>query len=409
VRTGTAGRSQTGEAAAVQFEQPGRSVMTHYEPFPVYSVEGDPRECGEQYGAQAADRVQRTIDIYLSAFGAQAKLTLDEVRERARSFAAQIRALDAGILAEIEGIAAGAKQKLDDIVAVNCRTELLYGSLAGRKPATECTTVVALPEATKERGVIIGKNWDWRDPTVDAVVVLRVKQKGKPALSLIVEAGMVGRDGFNEHGIVVCGNLLVSNEDKGRVGVPIPILRRRILDSRHYYEAIDTLVKSPRGASGNYLIGHRDGVAINFETTPEHVYTVYPERGLLTHANHFQSPVAQATGVAKYYTGDSLYRDFRARQLLEPKIGAITVDDVKAVLRDEFGAPRSICRYPHTYPGAEPTMTIASLVFDLGAEVMHVAAGQPTRSNYVPVRLPGAGSPATNPANVRAGIAVAAR
>jgi hypothetical protein len=110
---------------------------------------------------------------------------------------------------------------------------------------------------------------------------------------------MVGRDGFNEHGIVVCGNLLVSNEDKGKVGVPIPILRRRILHSRHYYEAIDSLVRSPRGASGNYLIAHRDGVAIDFETTPNNVYMVYPERGLLTHANHFQSPVAQATGVGQ--------------------------------------------------------------------------------------------------------------
>src|SRR6185436_5711933 len=111
---------------------------------------------------------------------------------------------------------------------------------------------------------------------------------------------------------------------------------------------------------------------IDFETTPNNVYMVYPERGLLTHANHFQSPVAQATGVAKYYTGDSLYRDFRARQLLEAKIGAITVNDIKRVLSDQFGAPRAICRSPHDYPGQERTMTIASLIFDLDNEVMHI-------------------------------------
>jgi len=362
--------------------------MQTYQPFPVINIEGDARDCGVQYGEQAADRVALTIEIYLSAFGRQAKLSLDEVRARAREFAAEIRTLDADIMAEIEGIAAGAKQKVEDIVAVNCRTELLYGRLAGTKPATECTTIAVLPEASASRAVLIGKNWDWRNSTVDTVVVLRVRQKGKPALVLIVEAGMVGRDGFNEDGVMVCGNLLVSHEDRGRVGVPIPILRRRILNSRHYYEAIDTLVRSPRGASGNYLIAHRGGVAIDFETTPDHVYTVYPERGLLTHSNHFQAPAAQITGVAKYYTGDSLYRDFRARQLLEPKIGGITVDDIKAVLRDEFGAPRAICRYPHDYPGQEPTMTIASLVFDLGEQVMHVAPGQPTRSEYQAVRLP---------------------
>ncbi|HWI14921.1 MAG TPA: C45 family peptidase, partial [Burkholderiales bacterium] len=327
-------------------------------------------------------------DIYLSAFDRQAGLTLDRVRERAKEYASAIRSTDAEILEELEGIAIGSKQRFEDIVAVNCRTELLYGGAAGIKPATECTTLVALPEATRHRGILIGKNWDWRNPCVETVVVLRVRQTGKPALTMIVEAGMVGRDGFNEEGIVVCGNLLVSHEDKGSTGVPIPILRRRILQSRHYYEAIDRLVRAPRGASGNYLIGHRDGVAIDFEMSPNQAFPVYPERGLLTHSNHFQSPVAQATGVARFYTGDSLYRDFRARQLLEPRIGDITVEDIKATLCDHFGYPRAICRHPHDYPGNEPTMTISSQIFDPVNGVVHVAAGQPCGAEYVTVTLP---------------------
>jgi isopenicillin-N N-acyltransferase-like protein len=357
-------------------------------PFPVYEIEGNARECGESYGVQASERVARTIDVYLPAFTRQAKLSLDEIRARARQYATAIETLDADLMRELEGIAAGAKQRLEDVVAVNCRTEILYGSLSGTKPATECTTIVALPEATKDGNILVGKNWDWRNPCVDIVVVLKVRQTGKPALTMIVEAGMVGRDGFNEDGVVVVGNLLVSNEDKGKVGVPIPILRRRVLHSRHYYEAIDMLVKSPRGASGNYLIAHRDGVAIDFETSPNNVYPVYPERGLLTHSNHFQSPIAQSTGVAKFYTGDSLYRDFRARQLLEPKIGSITVEDIKAALADHFGYPRAICRHPHDYPGQEPTMTISSQIFDPVNGVMHVAPGQPCQATYQPVTLP---------------------
>ena len=362
---------------------------TLYRPFPVISIEGDAHACGVQHGERAADRVAKTIDFYLGVFGRRSGLTLPDVRERARSFLLQIEAIDTAIAAELKGIAVGARQQLEDIVAVNCRTELMYGASRGNRAATECTTIVALPSATRDKGVIIGKNWDWRSPVVDSIVLLRVRQTDKPALSLIVEAGMVGRDGFNEHGIVVCGNMLTSSADTGKVGVPIPVLRRRILNSRHYYEAIDILTRSPRGASGNYVLAHRDGVAIDFETTPDQVYAVYPERGLLTHANHFQSLVAQAQGVGNSYNGDSLYRDFRARELLEPKIGSITVDDVKAVLRDEFGAPRAICRAPHEYPGQGSTMTVASMVFDLQHEIMHVAAGQPNRSEYQPVHLPG--------------------
>ncbi len=358
-----------------------------YAPFPVISIEGDAYECGLQHGRAAADRVAKTIDYYLPAFLRQAKLSSEDVRLRAQAYGAQIEAIDAGIYQELKGIAAGARQPLENVIAVNCRTELLYGSLGGTKPATECTTVVALPEATLKGDILIGKNWDWRSPAIESVVVLRIRQKGKPALTMIVEAGMVGRDGFNEHGISVNGNLLVSTHDRGKAGVPVPILRRRILHSTHYYEAIDSLAMAPRGASGNYVIAHRDGVAIDFETTPDNVYVVYPERGLLTHSNHFQSVVAQATGASKYYTGDTLYRDFRARQLLEPKIGRITIEDIKAVLRDEFGAPRAICRSPHDY-GGESTMTIASLVFDLKGGVVHVAPGQPTKSEYQVVGLP---------------------
>jgi len=358
-----------------------------YQPFPVYDIEGSAYDCGLAHGRLAASRVARTLEIYLPSFTRQTGLTLEEVRSRAREYAGAIKATDPDIMQELEGIAAGSGQRIEDIVAVNCRTEILYGSAQGTKPATECTTLVVLPEATRNRGILIGKNWDWRNGCVDIVVVLRVRQTGKPALTLIVEAGMVGRDGFNEDGIVICGNLLTSNEDRGQVGVPIPILRRRIVQSRHFYEAIEGLVRAPRGASGNYLIAHRDGVAIDFEVSPNNVYPLYPERGLLTHSNHFQSPIAQANGVAKFYTGDSLYRDFRARQLLEPKIGDITVDDIKATLRDHFGAPRAICRHPHDYPG-EPTMTISSQIFDPVNGVVHIAAGQPCCSEYMTVTLP---------------------
>ena len=148
-------------------------------------------------------------------------------------------------------------------------------------------------------------------------------------------------------------------------------------------------MRAPRGASGNYLLAHRGGVAIDFELSPKQAFPVFPERGLLTHSNHFQSMVAQCTGVAKFYTGDSLYRDFRARQLLEPKIGRITVDDVKDTLRDHFGHPRSICRHPHDYPGSAPMTTVSSQVFDLKNNRVHIAAGQPCESEYRSVGLPG--------------------
>ena len=159
---------------------------TFYKPFPVISVEGDAHACGVQHGERAAERVAKTIDFYLGVFGRRSGLTLDDVRERARAFLLQIEAIDSAIAAELRGIAVGARQQLEDIVAVNCRTELMYGASRGNRAATECTTIVALPSATRNKGLIVGKNWDWRSPVVDSIVLLRVRQTDKPALSLIV-------------------------------------------------------------------------------------------------------------------------------------------------------------------------------------------------------------------------------
>jgi isopenicillin-N N-acyltransferase-like protein len=79
------------------------------------------------------------------------------------------------------------------------------------------------------------------------------------------------------------------------------------------------------------------------------------------------------------------------RDLLEPKIGAITVEDVKAALRDHVGYPRSVCRHvddrggPHDFG-----ISIASIVIDLAERVMWVASGPPCCHEYQAVGLPGA-------------------
>jgi isopenicillin-N N-acyltransferase like protein len=85
---------------------------------------------------------------------------------------------------------------------------------------------------------------------------------------------------------------------------------------------------------------------------------------------------------------DSLYRIQRARDLLEQKIGDITVEDIQQALRDHAGHPRSICRHPDAEK--DGSASIASIVIDLGAKLMHVASGPPCENAYQTVGLPGA-------------------
>jgi isopenicillin-N N-acyltransferase-like protein len=356
------------------------------QPYPIVSVAGTARERGRQHGEQARERVARSIDIYRPAFEAGPKLRWPDVLTHAEGFVAQIEAAEPAVLEEMRGIAEGSGFRLEEIVAINCRTEILFGRTAPVSEAHECTTIAVTPRASRDGSTILAKNWDWRAACLESVIILQAQQDEGPDFVMVVEAGMVGRDGFNEHGIAVCGNLLRSTLDGTRPGIPVPLIRRRVLNSRRLDQALGAIVSARRAASTNYIVAHESGVVINFEASPEQVYPVYPEAGLLTHSNHFTATAALVQAIGCDVGPDSLYRIQRAWDLLEPKIGDITVEDIKAALRDHVGFPRSICR--HVDAGSEGSASIASIVIDLGAREMHVASGPPCEHEYQVVGLP---------------------
>ncbi len=314
------------------------------------------------------------------------------VKQKATGFARQIETFDANILAEMSGIADGAGFQIEEIVAINCRTEILFGSRgATREPAPEpeCTTIAVAPGASATGTTILAKNWDWRAPCRDSVILLQARQDEAPDLVMLVEAGMVGRDGFNEAGIAVCGNLLRSTLDGSRAGVPVPFIRRRILNSARLDHAMGEILNAERAASTNYIVAHDSGIIVNFEASPAQVFPVYPVQGLLTHSNHFTAIAAEVQGIGVLTSPDTLYRMHRVRDLLEPKIGRIEIDDVKAALADHAGYPQSVCRHPDPdVPESHQSMSIASIVIDLGRREMHVAVGTPCVHDYQTIGLP---------------------
>ncbi|HEX3723930.1 MAG TPA: C45 family peptidase, partial [Nitrolancea sp.] len=315
-----------------------------------------------------------------------------EVLDQAADFAGLIRDFDTNIFTEISGIADGAGVRLNEIVAINCRTEILFGG-RGRiredQSASECTTIAVTPRASATGSTILAKNWDWRAPCQETVIILQAQQDEAPNFVMLVEAGMVGRDGFNDAGIAVCGNLLRSTLDGSKAGLPVPFIRRRVLNSARLDRAMGEILNAERAASTNYIIAHESGMIVDFEASPDQVYPVYPENGLLTHSNHFTAVAAQVHGIGLLTSPDTLYRMHQARELLEPKIGLIGVEDVKAALRDHVGYPQAICRHPDPdLPESRQSMSIASIIIDLGNREMHVAGGPPCCHDYQTIGLP---------------------
>src|SRR6476469_4294971 len=98
------------------------------EPFPHYRIASpDPRERGRVLGEQARDQIVESVAVYEETFGYHTGLTWAEVAELALDFAGPIAAYDPDVLEEIEGIAEGASLRRGDLLALNARTETMFG------------------------------------------------------------------------------------------------------------------------------------------------------------------------------------------------------------------------------------------------------------------------------------------
>ena len=209
----------------------------------------------------------------------------------------------------------------------------------------------------------------------ETAVVLCVRRDNGQDLLTFTEAGGLARSGFNTAGVAITANYLECDRDYRRLGVPLALIRRKVLESRHLALAMRCVYVTPKSAANNMIVSHAAGVAIDFECAPDETFQVHPEQGLLVHANHFVRPVALAklrdTGVAS--TPDSLYRDVRVRSLLAPQIGRLTREAVKAALLDDFATPWSVCRPPRAGVTEVVTATVAMVVMEPALGVMEVA------------------------------------
>jgi len=56
--------------------------------------------------------------------------------------------------------------------------------------------------------------------------------------------------------------------------IPIPFIRRRVLDSEHFALAIKAVASTPKYCSNNMMISTKEGYAINFECVPDEAFAI---------------------------------------------------------------------------------------------------------------------------------------
>ena len=355
--------------------------MTSIEQFPFVSVSGTPYERGVQYGEQAAGRVRGSIALY-----GQTLVNLG-YSEAARTrlidfFAKQIGDYAPHYLDEMRGLAKGAGVAFADIVMINARTEVLAKARAekveavDREPGDGCTGALILPSRSATGNLIHGQNWDWRAECVETSIVLRVRNDGGPDFLTFVEAGGLARSGFNSAGVSITANYLESDRDFTQLGVPLSLIRRKVLEQDIFSLAMKAVATTPKSCSNNIMLGMAEGFGIDFECTTNEAFPIYPgDDGLIVHANHWVSPVALGKlvdlGIAN--SPDSHYRDWRVRKLLNEAGEKLGRAQMKNAFFDNFGLPYSVCRPPR--PGSHDNLsaTVAMVIMEPAMGEMEVA------------------------------------
>ena len=346
-------------------------------PYPLYLAEGDHRELGRSHGRQARDQIKSHIE-YL---GATLKLTRDGLCRRAMGFDGLFQKHCNDLCQEIAGLGEGAGVSYAEALAVNIRGALSQVADGG------CTAFAISGRGTQSGEVLIGQNSDQLPPAMDLAYVLHLQPIGKPEVLMWTFGGMIGYHGINSLGIAHFANDLGGGPSP-RMGLPHYPLKRLLLESRSIDECQRLLSEIPLWASGNYVLSDGQGAILDIEVTPEGAYPIVDHgSGYLAHSNHFLCKEQATEENHRASAKDSFTRLTRIEGLIEARMGRLTVEDCKAILRDRAGGPCGICREATTdHPDADwrtAGVTVASIIAEPAQRRLHIARGNQSDTPFV--------------------------
>lgn len=341
---------------------------------------GNPHQIGVIHGAIAKDKIAGSIDFYTRLFQSSCSLTWPKIRQEAAKYVRSLEAIAPRYLEEIRGIAAGSDLAFLDILALNVRTEIMFGLFSDPQekrdftnlPSDGCTSLAWLTSSSRS---FLAQNWDWnRDQAQNLVICHIASPPGTdiPALSMITEAGIIGKIGFNAAGVGCCLNAIRCRGVSPRK-LPVHFALRRVLESASRAAAVDALKAVGVAGSGHILVADATG-STGLECTSAWVKEVEMDAaGRVCHTNHLlcddKSDVDEPP-----WLDDSAVRLARIRELVA-RVDVPSVDAIAGALGDTDGYPVSINRRQE---GKSEFETLFTIVMDLTAKSARVTFGRPT-------------------------------
>lgn len=353
--------------------------------FPVYECSGTPYEIGYAHGSQAKKQITVSINNYRAMFKDYSDIDWESARNYAKTFIPAITAFDPEIMEEIRGVAAGSGYDLEDILALNVRSEIvLQGDQINKECSDGCSSFAFTPYKTVTGETFIGQNWDWKLTEREGLVILKIKQQKKPDITMITEAGIIGKIGFNSAGIGVCLNALASDKKADGELIPLHVAMRGALNSQTLSDAIREVGRVNLACCVNFTMASAEGQAICIEIGAGDIDVIYADDGYCVHTNHFYGPrMVNTRDTGRIGLPDSYLRLGRFRDMIKHGNDKIGIKDIKTMLCDHVGYPDAICRHEDfSEPEEKRLVTLFSVIMNLDREEMYFAPGNPCECGY---------------------------
>ena len=336
---------------------------------------GSPFEMGLRHGDLAKELIIGSIKFYSAYFQSKSHLDWHATTTAAEGFLPFLSRHCPHLVEEIRGIATGASLPFCDILALNVRTEISMGLAL---PSDGCTSLFYKSIEPNEGGVL-AQNWDWETAQGANLIALHLEPASRPAISMITEAGIIGKIGFNSTGVGVCLNAIrARGVDFNRL--PVHIALRSALECNSAEEAVKGLTETGAAASCHILVADAKE-AMGLELSHCDTVQLPVRNGKFSHTNHWLVPHTGPDGPIKenIFLHDSQHRLNRLNSLLE-QLGtkATTVEaigTISSILEDEDNYPASINK---AVSKQASVATLFSIVMDLRNKAAIVRVGRPT-------------------------------
>lgn len=380
-----------------------------------------PTQIGHAHGSGARAQVHGSIAFYTALFRQKCDLDWAAVTREAEKYVSRLSVTCPRYLDEIRGIADGAGVGFLDVLALNVRTEIVFGRFTEAEavrargavngvngvnggsgvdghqagdddfPSDGCTSLAFTSPPVSGSGLpsssFLAQNWDWQPAQAPNLIVIHISQPTTsntaeteaiiPDIAMVTEAGIIGKIGLNSAGVGCCLNAIRARGlDTTRL--PVHFALRTILEATSRTEALATLKKIGGVAgSAHILVADPSGsVGLEFAGGKERIGEIGPDgKGRVVHTNHLvlEHPGVEEPG----WLPDSGERLKRITELTDGGFlgGKVDVGRVLELFKDEEGFPFSINRLKVKEGESQ---TLFTIVMDLGRREALVKVGRPT-------------------------------